>query len=268
MMVFLWLWLASSQTTPSPVLDALERRSNAVSILRILCEFPALQPHLQELLCARDAQGCTPFMSAVAGRAYAAAHLLLDTIQCLVQNMGSQNAAAQRKATMAMLYPRGSNSDDSPLHVVCCNDTCSFTWTGAEHINQDIFECRTCGLTGSLCCCTECARVCHKGHDCKLKRTSPTAYCDCWEKCKCKALVAGQQKTRCDLLNRLVTDTDLVTLPNGRGESILLFLVQTVGRQMMEQRQYRPPRPRAAGTSRKTTASDVGKYIHRSLTQQ
>ena len=51
---------------------------------------------------------------------------------------------------------------------------------------QDIFECRTCGLTDSLCCCTECARVCHKGHDCKLKRTSPTAYCDCWEKCACK----------------------------------------------------------------------------------
>jgi len=32
---------------------------------------------------------------------------------------------------------------------------------------QDIFECRTCGLVGSLCCCTECARICHKGHDCK-----------------------------------------------------------------------------------------------------
>ena len=32
---------------------------------------------------------------------------------------------------------------------------------------QDIFECKTCGLTGTLCCCTECARVCHKGHECK-----------------------------------------------------------------------------------------------------
>lgn len=35
---------------------------------------------------------------------------------------------------------------------------------------QDIFECRTCGLLESLCCCTECARVCHKGHDCKWVR--------------------------------------------------------------------------------------------------
>lgn len=81
---------------------------------------------------------------------------------------------------------------------------------------QDIFECRTCGLTGSLCCCTECARVCHKGHDCKLKRTSPTAYCDCWEKCKCKALIQGSQTSRYDLLCRLISDTNLVSQHNSR----------------------------------------------------
>lgn len=39
-------------------------------------------------------------------------------------------------ALNAMIFPPGSNPDYSPLHVVCCNDTCSFTWTGAEHINQ------------------------------------------------------------------------------------------------------------------------------------
>lgn len=38
----------------------------------------------------------------------------------------------------SMVYPPGSNPDYSPLHVLCCNDTCSFTWTGAEHINQVI----------------------------------------------------------------------------------------------------------------------------------
>ena len=37
-----------------------------------------------------------------------------------------------------MIYPSGSLPDDCPLHVLCCNDTCSFTWTGAEHINQVI----------------------------------------------------------------------------------------------------------------------------------
>ncbi|XP_050027437.1 E3 ubiquitin-protein ligase UBR5 isoform X3 [Dermacentor andersoni] len=232
-------------------------RNAALTILFFLCEAVALRPHLKELLMARDAQGCTPFMTAVCGRAYHAALLLLDAAQRVLQESGgSSGGESSRRALQNMIYPPGSAPDDSPLHVLCCNDTCSFTWTGAEHINQDIFECRTCGLVGSLCCCTECARVCHKGHDCKLKRTSPTAYCDCWEKCKCRALLAGHQGMRATLLNRLVTDTDLVTLPNSRGENILLFLVQTVGRQLVEQRQYRPSRSRSSAP-RKISNSEM-----------
>lgn len=50
----------------------------------------------------------------------------------------------------------------------------------------------------------------------RLKRTSPTAYCDCWEKCKCKTLIAGQKAARLDLLYRLLTTTNLVTSPNSR----------------------------------------------------
>ncbi|XP_066269411.1 E3 ubiquitin-protein ligase UBR5-like [Branchiostoma lanceolatum] len=220
--------------------DAAERSSHALCILTLLCETPVLKPYLVDLLSAKDAQGQTPFMAAVSGRAYSAALAILDTAQRVA---GKDNKdGMDNELAMSMIYPPGSNLDDSPLHVLCCNDTCSFTWTGAEHINQDIFECRTCGLVGTLCCCTECARVCHKGHDCKLKRTSPTAYCDCWEKCKCKALIAGSQTARLDLLNRLINDTDLVTQPNSRGENVLLFLVQTVARQIVEQRQYRPLR--------------------------
>ncbi|XP_046667814.1 E3 ubiquitin-protein ligase UBR5 isoform X3 [Homalodisca vitripennis] len=306
---------------PACVADPTERRNNSLAALKLLCDSPALVPHLKELLSARDAQGQTPFMLAVCCRAYHAALYILDAIQRLVartppsfeditpppptsteeklksvlsawfaKGETSDSARKQnypswlypsgtdsegKKATLsevemridqdalnAMIFPPGSNPDHSPLHVVCCNDTCSFTWTGAEHINQDIFECRTCGLTGSLCCCTECARVCHKGHDCKLKRTSPTAYCDCWEKCKCKALIQGNQTARYDLLCRLIADTNLVTQHNSRGESILLFLVQTVGRQSVEQRQYRVSRPRSASaSSRKTPSSDVGGYV-------
>ena len=104
--------------------------------------------------------------------------------------------------------------EDNPFQVLCQNDGCSFTWTGPDHIRQDIFECRTCGLTESLCCCTECARVCHKGHDCHLKKTSPTAYCDCWEKCRCKALIVGDNSARQELLKKLLQHTDLATLPN------------------------------------------------------
>ena len=227
--------------------DANERRQNAQLVLQLLCESPVLQPHLRALLSAKDAQGQTPFMLAVTCRAYQAGLTVFKAVQKI--------ANGDDAVRDSMIFPPGSSPDQSPLGILCCNDTCSFTWTGADHINQDIFECRTCGLTGSLCCCTECAKVCHKGHDCKLKRTSPTAYCDCWEKCKCKALIAGNQAKRHDLLCKMATETDLVTRFNSRGESILLFLIQTVGRQMVEQRQYRATsrvRSTSSGNARKT----------------
>lgn len=148
---------ASSTSVQAPcVSDPAERRANALQALKLLCEAPAISSTLRGLLLAKDAQGQTPFMLAVQVRAYPAALALLEAME----RLGNWQD---------MVYAPGAGPDDSPLHVVCSNDTCSFTWTGAEHINQDIFECRTCGLTGSLCCCTECARVCHRGHDCKLK---------------------------------------------------------------------------------------------------
>lgn len=242
----------STVSIPPVKLEEKERRVNAMAILRLLCDCPQLQRHLVELLSARNADGCTVFMQAVRSCSYAAALVVLDTAKRVATN---ESGWLDRATFMQMLYPTGSSLDNSPLQMLCCNDTCSFTWTGREHIKQDIFECKTCGLVGSLCCCTECARVCHRGHDCKMKRTSPTAYCDCWEKCKCKALIAGQQQPRFELLNRLLTETDLVKLPNSRGENILLFLVQTVGRQLIEQRQYRPNRSRVP-TSRKAIPQD------------
>ncbi|XP_037923284.1 E3 ubiquitin-protein ligase hyd isoform X6 [Hermetia illucens] len=240
-----------SAPTNTYISDPVQRRENAALILQQMCVSSVLKPHLQQLLSSKDAQGQTPFMLAVSCRAYEAGKILFNTIITL--------ANGDPVVRDSMIFPPGSAPDQSPLYVICCNDTCSFTWTGADHINQNIFECKTCGLTGSLCCCTECAKVCHKGHDCKLKRTSPTAYCDCWEKCKCKALIAGNQAKRLALLCKLATDTDLVNKFNSRGESILLFLIQTVGRQMVEQRQYRATsRVRnASGASRKTPSLDA-----------
>ncbi|GFO10305.1 E3 ubiquitin-protein ligase ubr5 [Plakobranchus ocellatus] len=251
----------SNVSMPPVKMEDKVRRNVALSILDFILEAPVLQPHLKQLLTSKNAEGCTPFMQALCGRAYMAAVSIFEAAikvrhMCQGQTAdgeggtsagsggpsSSSSSAAGQQILMSMLYPPGSSLDNSPLHVLCANDTCSFTWTGADHINQDIFECKTCGLIGSLCCCTECARVCHKGHDCKLKKTSPTAYCDCWEKCKCKALVAGVQSSRYSLLNRLLLYTDLVSRPNSRGETILLFLVQTVGRQLVEQRQFRPSR--------------------------
>ncbi|KAK7812681.1 hypothetical protein U0070_016151 [Myodes glareolus] len=161
----------STSTIPGPstepsVVESKDRKANAHFILKLLCDSAVLQPHLRELLSAKDARGMTPFMSAVSGRAYPAAITILETAQKIAK---AEVSASEKEEDvfMEMVCPSGTNPDDSPLYVLCCNDTCSFTWTGAEHINQDIFECRTCGLLESLCCCTECARVCHKGHDCK-----------------------------------------------------------------------------------------------------
>lgn len=67
-------------------------------------------------------------MLAVSSRAYRAALILFD--------------AAQRCPTpeqrTAAIFPHNAPPDHSPLFVLCCNDTCSFTWTGQEHINQVI----------------------------------------------------------------------------------------------------------------------------------
>ncbi|XP_045557810.1 E3 ubiquitin-protein ligase UBR5 isoform X20 [Salmo salar] len=253
----------STSTIPGPssepsVVESKDRKANAHLILKLMCDSMVLRPHLRELLSAKDARGMTPFMLAVSGRAYPAALTVLEAAQKMakVGEPGMTEKVDADSLFMEMICPSGTNPDDSPLYVLCCNDTCSFTWTGAEHINQDIFECRTCGLLESLCCCTECARVCHKGHDCKLKRTSPTAYCDCWEKCKCKTLIAGQKAARLDLLYRLLTTTNLVTSPNSRGEHILLFLVQTVARQSVEHCQYRPPRIREDRNRKAANAED------------
>ena len=49
-----------------------------------------------------------------------------------------------------------------------------------------------------------------------------------------------------------------------RGENILLFLVQTVGRQLVEQRQYRPSRARSsANAARKSHfgSAEMGLYL-------
>ncbi|XP_055848021.1 E3 ubiquitin-protein ligase hyd [Episyrphus balteatus] len=236
---------------PVYIADPVQRREQSTLILQQICVNPILRPHLHFLLSSKDAEGLTPLMLSVTNRAYDAGLILFDAILSLSE----ENPSIKE----SMVFPVGSSVEKSPLHVLCYNDTCSFTWTGADHINQNIFECKTCGLTGSLCCCTECARVCHKGHDCKLKRTSPTAYCDCWEKCKCKALIAGNQNKRFSLLCKLISHTDLVTKFNARGESILLFLIQTVGRQSIEQKQYRVcNRSRSStGNSRKTQSSDI-----------
>lgn len=118
-------------------------------------------------------------------------------------------------------------------------------------------------MVGTLCCCTECAYTCHRNHDCTLKRTSPTAYCDCWEKCPCKALVTGNTGQREVLLNELLQRTTLINRLNSKGEHLLLFLARTVGRQLIEQESFvrrtkhRPPLPPSTTNPTAQSESDL-----------
>ncbi|CAL8107686.1 unnamed protein product [Calicophoron daubneyi] len=258
--------------------DELTRRVASYRIVRLLVESRQLRPHLARLLMARNAENLTPFMLAVKYRAYAVARFLYEAIQCLIpppipplclSDKESFTPDSSIEPNLAEFFsPLPGRADDSPLFLLCYNDTCSFTWTGPDHIRQDIFECRTCGLMDSLCCCTECARVCHKGHDCRLKRTSPTAYCDCWEKCRCQSLIAGAQAPRQELFYRLLQDTNLIRLVNSKNEHLLLFLAKCVERQFREQKQHRPSRRRLGSVSGRTSGTPTSTSATNSLSQE
>lgn len=107
----------------------------------------------------RNIEGETPFMTAVRCRNYPTAIKLLKISLLLTSLDPSLDL-------LSLLYPEGSHADDNPLFVLCHNEPCTYTWTGRDHIMQDVYECYNCGLTGSLCCCTECAFTCHRGHNC------------------------------------------------------------------------------------------------------
>ncbi|RDD37597.1 E3 ubiquitin-protein ligase UBR5 [Trichoplax sp. H2] len=208
--------------------------SAAIKCLSLICKNDALKPYLGLLLLTRDAHGYTPFMLAVHLRAYKAALILFDLAKELAEKQDDSKEVLRQ-----IICPSETTTDCSPIYNICLNDCCSFTWTGTEHINQDVYECRTCGLVDTHCCCTECALICHKGHNCVLKSSPSSAYCDCLEKCNCQIQVAGSQGDRLRLLQRLIAETDLVRLPNERGEHILLFVLHTAVRQANSHHQFR-----------------------------
>lgn len=117
----------------------------------------------------RDINGYTPFNCAVQMRAYTAASILWNALESFKNFSNNKSNDKETLNSVSELHEivSGLKADDSPLFVLCYNDTCSFTWTGEDHINQDIFECKTCGLTATFCCCTECAYTCHRNHDCR-----------------------------------------------------------------------------------------------------
>ena len=236
----------SVQILPAVRQNEREKRENGLRILRmLLTESASLSAHIKDLLSHKSSEGATPFMYAVSIRAYEAANLIYEAAVSSQPHLAQHSEAPSqfygRDLNLTyMLFPVHSRLDQSPLYTLCSNDTCSFTWTGDQHITQDIFECRTCTLVGHLCCCTECARTCHKGHDCKIKTSlSPTAYCDCWEKCKCKALIAGDQTARLRLFDTLLAQTNFLSVSTVRSEHLIIYLIQTLSRQVHEQKNFK-----------------------------
>ena len=85
------------------------------------------------MIIFRNAEGFTPFMMSIAVKAYPIGLLIWETMTSALSNEGKD---VTFEALRPMIFPVGCQPDDSPLLMVCANDTCSFTWTGAEHINQ------------------------------------------------------------------------------------------------------------------------------------
>uniref|UniRef100_A0A914NL72 UBR-type domain-containing protein n=1 Tax=Meloidogyne incognita TaxID=6306 RepID=A0A914NL72_MELIC len=198
---------------------AKERQANSIEIIRELCKNSVVREYFIDLMRQRDINGHSPFETAIYQRAYSADQLMWQT------------------AIDVKDWSHG------------------YTWTGEEHTPQKIYECKTCGLVGTRCC-TECALLCHRNHDCKLKKTSPTAYCDCWEKCECKALVTGNNAKREQLLSGMLQCPALIDGLNSKGEHIILFLARTIGRQLIEQEGY-TKRSKRPGPTTTTTAYGV-----------
>ena len=103
-----------------------------------------------------------------------------------------------------------------------------------------------------LCCCAQlhhclvlvCVCVC------RFKKALPTAYCDCWQKCKCSSLAQGSTSQRKRLLQLLLMRTTLTSRPNARGENVVAMLVNTVARQSKEQAMWRLAPKRRGARSR------------------
>ena len=206
--------------------------SNSNDCIEIL--FDMMEIELPRLLVEINLDGHTPFMQAVHERAYEVALRILN-IALRIYNV-PQSISSENDFILRVVFPPGSFLDDNPLFMLCANDRCSVTWTGESHETSiDIYECRTCGLIGDFCCCSECSRVCHKGHDCKKKMQPMKAFCDCSKLCNCRALVSGNQVIRLVLFQELLKIGTLQTFMNSLGEYILNFLANTYNRQVREQ---------------------------------
>ena len=80
-------------------------------------------------------------MYAITRRAYKeAVHIFHRAKKLVIENAEErtrENVEAIHAGLMEYIYPANSPLDHNPIYVLCCNDTCSYTWTKEKHINQE-----------------------------------------------------------------------------------------------------------------------------------
>ncbi|CAK5124706.1 unnamed protein product [Meloidogyne enterolobii] len=104
-------------------------------------------------------------------------------------------------------------------------------------------------------CCTLYSAVLTKNGNIfwRLKKTSSTAYCDCWEKCECKALVTGNNAKREQLLSGMLQCPALIDGLNSKGNTFYSFWLALL---LIEQEGYTKHSKRPGPTTT-TTAYGV-----------
>ena len=124
--------------------------------------------------------------------------------------------------------------------------SCTSSQVACVWSNQ-VALCVVCGLTNVLVCGLTKMVVCGPAKMVVCGLTN-VLVCGLWSNQGALCVVCGLTKLLCMW---------------SRGENILLFLVQTVGRQLVEQRQYRPSRVRSTGpTARKhVNTAELGRYF-------
>jgi E3 ubiquitin-protein ligase EDD1 len=79
-------------------------------------------------------------MYAITRRAYKEAISIFERSNSLIEELNQMASdEVKEKELLEYLYPSDSPLDHNPIYVLCCNDTCSYTWTKETHINQEWF---------------------------------------------------------------------------------------------------------------------------------
>lgn len=195
------------------------QRSDAVTpaknleVVKALLAAHTFHPFVARLLLQRNVEGYLPFFTAVKAGNYKVASLLLKHVLVI----------GDMALAMEMVNARDTAEGTTSLHMLCCMDFCTFTRTDKRLMEQDVFECNTCGISDSTCLCTPCASLCHAGHDCRYKGKAQ-AFCDCKDFGCCRPFPNRDSSEKQDLVKLILDNIPLDDTRTAAGTSLLFSL--------------------------------------------